>query len=110
MTSLVIKTVSGSPGLKSVVLSPTTAVGGVLTSGNRVYLDGTATLDTAVTLTSSDTSVATVPSTVTVLDGYSSRKFDIKTKPVTSTKTITITAKFGSVTQTATLTVSPKNQ
>ncbi len=93
--------------LKSVVLSPTSTQGGTTTTANRVYLVGDAPANTAVSLTSSNPSVASVPSSVTVQAGYSSHPFSIVTNTVTSSQTVTITAASGSVSQTTTLTVTP---
>ena len=107
IATLIINPPSGNPSLKSVVLSPTSTEGGTSTTANRVYLYGDASATTPVTLTSSDTSVATVPSTVTVQSGFSSHVFTVNTKAVTTTKTVTITATSAGVTQTATLTVIP---
>ncbi len=107
IATLIINPASGNPSLKSVVLSPTSITGGASTTANRVHLYGNATAVTAVALTSSDPSVATVPSTVTVQAGYSSHLFTVNTKAVTSMKTVTITATSGLVTQTTILTVTP---
>ena len=95
-------------GLKSVVLSPTSTEGGsAATTANRVYWNGNAPANEKVTLTSSNTAVATVPATVTIDSGSSSHLFTITTKKVTSTQTVTITATSGGISKTATLTVTP---
>jgi hypothetical protein len=64
------------------------------------------TVPVVVALTSSNTA-AVVPATATVAAGSSSQVFRITTKPVKSATTVTITAKVGGVTQTATLTLNP---
>ena len=99
---------TSSSSLKSVVLSPTSAQGGSApTTANRIYWSGNAPSNETVTLKSSNTAVATVPSTVTISSGSSSHTFTITTKAVTSTQTVTITATSGGVTKTAILTVTP---
>ena len=99
---------SGAATLKSVVLSPTSTVGGSSnTTANRVYLTGDASSDTTILLTSSNTAVAQVPHSLIVEQGSSSRSFIIVSSSVTTTQTVTISASSGGVTQTATLTVTP---
>ena len=95
------------PGLNSVTLSPASTKGGTSTTANRVYWSGDAAANETVTLKSSNTSVATVPSSVTIASGSSSHAFTIITKSVTSSTNVTLTATCGGVTQTATLTVTP---
>ena len=92
---------------KSVTLSPSSIVGGQSSTANRVYLNGDATADTTVTLTSSNTAVAVPQSTTAVSSGSSSHVFSIKTSAVTTTQTVTITATADGVSQSATLTVTP---
>jgi uncharacterized repeat protein (TIGR03803 family) len=95
--------------VSSVSLNPT-SVG----AGSNV--DGTVTLNKAapaggavVTLTSSNTAVATTPSTVTVQSGKTTANFQIRTQNVRTNSTATISAGFGGVTKSAVLTVTPKN-
>jgi hypothetical protein len=93
--------------LDQVVLSPTTVDGGDVDPTGTITLTAPATAATAVTLTSSDPAAATVPSSVTVSAGTSSKTFTVTTKAVTAARTVTITAKAGTVTRTATLVVNP---
>ncbi len=94
--------------LKSVTLSPNTTQGGsAATTANRVYLHGNAYSNIVVSLASSNTAVATVPSSVTIKAGSSSNTFTVTTKAVTSTQTVTITATYNGVSETAPLTVTP---
>lgn len=60
----------------------------------------------AVALSSSNTSVATVPASVTIPSG-TSRTFNVMTKPVTASTAVNISASFRGVTKTVTLTVLP---
>ncbi len=106
--TLTVTPPQATAGLKSVTLSPTSTEGGSApTTANRVYWNGNAPANETVTLASSNTAVATVPSSVTISSGSSSHAFTITTKAVTSQQTVTITATSGGVTQTATLTVTP---
>ena len=94
--------------LLSVVLSPTTVVGGVSTTLNKVNLNGPAPAGgVSVNLGSSDPGVG-VPASVTVAAGATaSAAFTITTSAVSATTPITITATFNGVNKTAILTVSP---
>lgn len=94
--------------VSSVSLSPAS-----VTAGSNV--NGTATLNTAapsggavVALSSSNTAVATVPSSVTVQSGKTSTTFSIRTQKVTSNSSALISGTFGGATQSATLTVTVK--
>ena len=95
--------------VSSVSLSPTN-----VTAGSNV--NGTVTLNTVapsggavVTLSSGNTAVATVPCSVSVQSGKTSATFSIRTAKVTSTSNTLISGTFGGTTQSATLTVTPKN-
>jgi hypothetical protein len=59
-----------------------------------------------VTLGSSNTNVATVPSSMTIPAGTTSTTFTVSTRSVSSTQTVTISAAYGGVTKTAVLTVT----
>ncbi len=65
-----------------------------------------AALVATVNLSSSNSSVASVPSTVTVAAGSKSATFTIKTNRVSNSTSVTITASQGGITKTATLTVT----
>src|SRR5205814_1397889 len=96
-----------TPTLTSLTLSPTSVTGGNSSTG-MVTLSGPAPSGGAqVALSSSDTSVATVPSSVTVADGATSATFTVRTSAVSASTTVTISATFAGVTKTASLTVNP---
>ena len=61
---------------------------------------------TVVNLTSADPAIV-VPSTVTVLAGNRSATFSYSANPVSSTKSVTVTATTGGVNQTAQISVTP---
>jgi uncharacterized repeat protein (TIGR03803 family) len=89
--------------LSSLSLSPTTVTGGTPSTGT-VTLNGAAPKATTVTL-SSNSIDATTPSTVTVLAGETTATFSVKSPPVAANASAVITAKLGTVSKTATLTV-----
>jgi uncharacterized protein (TIGR03790 family) len=96
-----------APTLSSLSLSPGSVVGGASSTGT-VKLTGDAPSDGIyVSLSSSDSSVAGVPSNVTVPSGASSATFDIGTISVSDSIQVTITASLGAATKKSTLTVRP---
>jgi hypothetical protein len=93
--------------LSSLTLNPTTVTGGDSSTGT-VTLSGPAPSGGAqVALSSSDTSVATVPSSVTVAAGATSATFTVSTSAVAASTTVTISANYAGATQSASLTVNP---
>ena len=91
----------------SVALSPTSVIGSVSTTANKVTMSGPAPADTVVTLSSSVPGV-TVPASVTVAAGTSvSPVFTITTSRVSATTPVTISASYNGSGKTATLTVNP---
>jgi len=98
-----------APPLLSVSVSPTSCVG-----GSQTKITGTVTLGGAavsagdvITLTSSNTAAATVPSSVTVAGGATTATFVVTTLAVTTAQNVTITATFNGVNKTAVLAVTP---
>lgn len=86
-----------------------TIIGGGGTSTGTVTLSGPAgPSGNVVTLTSSNTAVATVPSTVTVAAGKTSATFTVTGLDGPGSQTSTITATGGGQTATATITVNPE--
>lgn len=78
------------------------------------WCTGTVTLSAAapaggaeVTLTSSNSAVASVPSSVIVPEGQTSATFDVFMSEVTGNTGVTITASYNGTTRTSTLTVTP---
>ena len=91
----------------SVSLSPSSVVGGVVTTASRVTLNAPAAPGgTIVSLASSNSAVAAVPATITVTAGQTYALFTITTQYVPSATTATISAIIGSVTRQAVLTVN----
>jgi subtilase family serine protease len=94
--------------LTSVTVSPSSVVGGSSTT-----VTGTVTLNgpagptaRSVALSSSNTSAATVQASVSVAAGSKTGTFTVITKKVTATTSVTIKATLGTVSQSATLTVT----
>jgi hypothetical protein len=98
---------AAGPTLTSLTLTPGTVVGGSSSSG-LVTLSGTAPSGGAlVSLTSSSTSVVTVPANITVPAGATSASFAATTSSVTASSTVTVAASYAGTTQNASLTVTP---
>jgi hypothetical protein len=93
--------------LSSLALNPTNVIGGTQSSTGTVTLSGPAPAGGAQILLSSNNSAARVPSSVTVPGGTTSVNFTINTSAVTASTPVTISASYGGVTRTATLTVTP---
>jgi hypothetical protein len=88
-------------------VNPTVVTGGAGSTG-RVTLNRAAPAGGAVVaLTSSNTNAATVPASVTVAAGATTKTFAITTSAVNAATAVTITATYNGVSRTATLTVNP---
>ena len=101
--------VCGSPStssLSSLTLNPTSVTGGSLSTGTAT-LSGAAPSGGVVVSLSSNNSVATVPSSVTVPAGATSKTFSVTTQTVTATTTAVITGTAGGVSRQASLSVTP---
>ena len=92
--------------LGPVTLSPTSIVGGKTVSGS-VSLSGAAPPNGAIVYLSSNSTLATVPTSITVPAGSTVGNFTVNTFGVTSTKSVTISAVFGNSSQSATLSINP---
>ncbi len=95
-----------SLSLSSLSLNPASVTGGNSSTGT-VTFSGVAPAGAQVTLSSSDTSVARVPTSVTVAAGATGATFTISTSVVATSTSVTISATYGGVTKTAALTVTP---
>ena len=96
-----------TPSLSAVSVSPTSVVGGTTAQGT-ITLTGIAPSGGAVvTLSSANTSIVSVPASVTVTAGASSATFGVNTAVVAANTGVTITATYGGVSRTTTLTVTP---
>jgi hypothetical protein len=93
--------------LSAISVSPTSVVGGTTAQGTITLTDGAPSGGAVVTLSSANTSVVSVPASVTVVAGASSATFGVNTSAVAANTGVTITATYGGVSRTATLTVTP---
>jgi probable HAF family extracellular repeat protein len=95
------------PSLSSLTLSPNSVSGGNPSTGTATLTGAAPTGGQSVTLSSSNTAVATVPASVTVAAGAASGNFTVTTVAAAASTTVTISATSGGVTRTAVLTVAP---
>lgn len=93
--------------LSAVSVSPTSVVGGTTAQGTITLTGGAPSGGAVVTLSSANTSVVSVPASVTVAAGASTATFGVNTSAVAANTSVTITATYGGVSHTTTLTVTP---
>ncbi len=93
-----------SEAVTSLSLNPTSVGGFGSSTGTVTLLVNAPAGGWNVNLTSQNTAVATVPSTVTVLAGSKTATFPVTPKPITTTSTSVITAADAATSATATLT------
>jgi hypothetical protein len=108
--SATLTVTAGAPAaatLSSVGLSPSSVVGGATSQATVTLTSAAPAGGAAVSVASSNTSAATVPSTVTIAAGATSATFTVTSRTVTSSTSATITATYGGASRTATLTVTP---
>jgi hypothetical protein len=96
--------------LSAIGLSPSTVAGGNSSLGTATLASPAGSGGAVVTLTSSNTSAATVPASVTVAAGATSATFTVSAAPVTAAASATISGVSGGVTRSAVLTVTPPAQ
>ena len=105
--SLTVMPSTSSPTLTSVALTPSSVTGGSPATGT-VTLSGAAPSGGVTVNLSSNSTSATVPSSVTVAAGATSATFTANTSAVSATTPVTISASYAGVTMTAPLTVNPQ--
>ena len=98
-----------SATLSSITLNPTSVNGGTSSTGVVTLSGPTPSSGTVISLSSSNSSVATVPASVTVPGAGSLAAFQVTTVAVASSTTVNISASQAGVSQkqTASLTVTP---
>ncbi|HSC90508.1 MAG TPA: choice-of-anchor tandem repeat GloVer-containing protein [Gaiellaceae bacterium] len=97
---------SPPPTVTGLTLTPTSVAGGQSSTG-RVTLSGPAPSGSAVvTLSSSNSSLVSVPQALVVPAGATSASFTASTKPVKRTRTATIEARYNGTSASATLTIT----
>jgi len=105
---LTVTPVAAAPSLSSVTVDPTSVVGGAGASGTVTLTAAAPASGAIVGLSSSNTTVASVPASATVAAGALSANFSIGTTAVTVATPVTISGTFGGATRTATLSVNPQ--
>jgi hypothetical protein len=95
----------GAPTLSSLSLSPTSVTGGGTSQGTVALTAAAPSGGSVVTLASSNAAAATVPASVTVPAGSTSRTFTVTTQAVSSSTSSVITGTLG-VSRGATLAVN----
>jgi hypothetical protein len=86
---------ASAPALSAIALSPTSVVGGNTSQGTATLTSAAPSGGAVVTLSSSNTSAATVPASVTIAAGATSVTFTVSTVSVTASTPVTITGASG---------------
>src|SRR5260221_5307364 len=97
-----------SPTLTALTLNPTSVTGGNPSTGTVILSGPAPSGGTVVSLSSSNTSAATVPASVTVAAGDTRATVQVTTTAVANSTPATVSAPYAGVTQTASLTVTPQ--
>jgi hypothetical protein len=98
---------SGSPTLASLTVNPSSLTGGATSQGTATLSAAAPAGGQTVTLSSSNSAIASVPASVTVGAGATSATFTVATTSVPSSAVVTVTGTSGGTTRTADLTVTP---
>ncbi|WP_457973880.1 hypothetical protein [Arthrobacter sp. D1-17] len=103
---------AGGPAasVAALTLNPETVTGGGTSTATVTLSAAAPAAGTSVSLSSSNTAVATVPASITVPGGATSTTFTVATSAVAAASTATISATGGGATRSAVLTVNPANQ
>lgn len=96
-----------APVLTGLTLTPSSVAGGCAASTGKVTLSGKAPTGGLVVSLANANPAATLPASVTVAAGSTSATFSISTTAVSAAQSGAVTASFGGVTKSATLTVRP---
>src|SRR5260370_1453804 len=106
------RTVPPPPGrgvtLAALTVDPTSVNGGNPSTGTVILSGPAPTGGTVASLSSSNTSAATVPASVTVAAGDTRATVQVTTMAVANSTPVTISASYAGVTPTASLTVTPQ--
>ena len=97
---------ASTPTLSAISLNPSSIVGGNTSQGTVTLTSAAPSGGKVVSLSSSDTVVAAVPSSVTVAAGSASATFSVSTNAVTASTPVTVSGTAGA-TRSATLSVTP---
>jgi hypothetical protein len=95
------------PTLTSLTLNPNSVTGGSPTTGSVALSAPAPNGGALVSLSSSNTTVATAPQSVTIPAGFTSAPFTVTTLAVATSTPVTISASYAGVTRVASITVLP---
>ncbi|HEY3242238.1 MAG TPA: DUF2341 domain-containing protein, partial [Phycisphaerae bacterium] len=98
---------AAAQALASVTLNPSSVVGGNPSQGTVTLGNPAPGGNAVVTLSSANSSVASVPSSVTVLAGNTTATLPITTSAVSNSTIVAITASYSGVNKSSNLTVTP---
>jgi WD40 repeat protein len=93
------------PTVNTLTLSPASVKGGVNSTGTVTISDPAPAAGVAVTLSSANSTVAGVPTSVTIPSGSTTATFPVTTTPVTTDTPVVLTAAIGTGNATGTITV-----
>ena len=96
--------------LSAVSVNPSSVTGGNGSTGTVTLTSGAPSGGAVVSLSSSNTAVASVPASVAVNAGATSATFAVSTSAVGTSTPVTVTGVYAGVTRTTTLTVNPPGQ
>ncbi|HYL75941.1 MAG TPA: hypothetical protein VEU96_17150 [Bryobacteraceae bacterium] len=99
-------TLSVKPPL-TLALASATVTGGAAVNGTISLFDPAPSIGAEISLQSTDSALATAPSSVKIAAGQRSAPFNVATSTVPSPTTVAISASYGSITQAALLTINP---
>jgi uncharacterized protein (TIGR03437 family) len=106
-SNVVTVPVFATPVLSSVSCNPTTVTAGDTTICTVALTVAAPTGETTVTLTTSDSVNFPVPSSIVIPAGTTDFNFTVTAGNVSFSETVTVTATYGSLTSTATVTLNP---
>jgi hypothetical protein len=104
--ALLLITPNADPTVSSLSVNPTSVVGGNPSTGTVTLSTAAPNGGSVVSLVSSDTSVATVPASVTVPAGTTSATFTVTTAVIATDRIVTLTAVSNNTGRTTDLTVT----
>src|SRR5438309_692953 len=102
----IVPTAAAAVKLSTITITPGSVVGGQNATGTATLTTAAGHGGATVTLSSSNTAVATVPANITIPQGSISGTFQVTTFPVAASTSVTITGNLGA-TATASFTVLP---
>jgi hypothetical protein len=111
VTVTLVMTSSGATppaSLAGISVAPTSVVGGSTSQGTVTLTSAAPSGGAVVSLSSSNTGVATVPGSVTVPSGATSATFTASTVSVSSSTIVSISGSYGGVSRSASLTVNSR--